>query len=1049
MVGRSDIIDNRKLFLKDVVNDMLAGSEKVKFAVGYLYLSGFYQISENLEELDGAKILIGSNLNQQLMEALAETLHPDELEETQAKLKYQRNIDKENFKNEIKQKITQNIQALPHSVKRQKEIQKLVELVKSKKLEVKVYTKYPLHAKAYIFKYKQNIATASGSEGIAVVGSSNLTMSGFYHNTELNTYVRGQKNYEELNKWFDDIWKEAVPFADSMQKIIENSWALKTISPYDIYIFTLYHLTKFSLERKSSTIWNWDNMPHLFPFQKVAVMQANEWLQKYNGVFICDVVGLGKSFIGAGLLKHLNKRALIISPPGLIEMWDRFKEKFQFDAVVISRGMLYRGIYDNNSILKKFESRDVVLIDESHHFRNNDTKMYRELQPFLIGKQVILMTATPQNTSPWNIYNQIKLFHQSEENIFPNNLEEPHLRNLFTKVENGEYRLPELLKYMVIRRTRKHIKQFYVNDDYQITFPKRELRTETYNINTTYHNLYSQIQKLLQKLTYSRYNLWKYVIEDKQEIEPYFQLKKVINTLRVFHKINLFKRLESSIHAFRISILNLIDIHTKFIRIIEDKQIVPAGEKIQEIIYRNELKEVLKKVEELENEYKTDDFNIDKLVEDLKFDLKIFNDVHSFLDNIPISDDAKFDKLTKIIDDLKTNNNQKKILIFSEYADTTNYLSDRLSKDFDKVELVNGQSTQIDAKIGAFAPIANEYNGDKIVDILVATDVLSEGFNLQDCSAVINYDLHWNPVRLIQRAGRVDRIGSEADTIFIRNFLPVTQVESEIKLKEKLDQRIKEIHKYIGEDEKILTENERLNESALYTIYDKRDIDELEASEETDFTIDEAEQIIKELAKFKPEYMDYIKRLQIGLHSSKNAKKNDGSYGFFRSGEFYKLFIKKGDYVQTDFSDVITEIRCKHNKKETKISSNQKEDFYKDINKLNQIFKDSIKSENQKTKIDPVIRKAKLRIKDLMKVNIKNREFIENAEMINKVLDVNFPHHLIQYVRKINLENNNDVFFSELVYLYNSEQLAEIISESQNKSEPIEFVCGEILKKDR
>jgi len=1044
MITRSDIIDNRKLFLKDVVNDMLEGSEKIKFAVGYLYLSGFYQIAENLEKLDGAKILIGSNLNHQLLEALAETLHPEELKETQAQLKYQRKIDKENFKAEIVEKITKNIQSLPHSAKRQLEIRKLVKLVKSKKLEVKVYTKYPLHAKAYIFKYKQNIATASGSEGIAVVGSSNLTMSGFYHNTELNTYVRGQKNYEELNEWFNELWKEAVPFDDSMQNIIQNSWALKTISPYDIYILTLYHLTKFSLGRKSSTIWNWDNMPNLYPFQKVAIMQANEWLQKYNGVFICDVVGLGKSFIGAGLLSHLNKRALIISPPGLIEMWERFKEKFQFDAVVISRGMLYRGIYDKESILKNYESRDVVLIDESHHFRNSDTKMYRELQPFLIGKQVILMTATPQNTSPWNIYNQIKLFHQSEENIFPNNLEEPHLRNLFTKVENGEYRLPELLKFLVIRRTRKHIKLFYVNDDYQITFPQRELRTETYNINATYNNLYSKIHKLLKKLTYSRYNLWKYVIKEKQEIEPYVQLKKVIGTLRIFHKINLFKRLESSIHAFRISILNLINIYTKFIRIIEDKQIVPAGEKIQEIIYRNELKEVLKKVDELENEYKTDDFNIEKLVEDLKFDLEIFKDVKRYLDTIPTTDDAKYDRLKEIIIDLRTANDQQKILIFSEYADTTNYLSDRISKDFENVELVNGKSTQIDSKIGAFAPIANEYNGGEVVDILVATDVLSEGFNLQDCSAVINYDLHWNPVRLIQRAGRVDRIGSEADKIFIRNFLPVSQVESEIKLKEKLDQRIREIHKYIGEDEKILTEHERLNESALYTIYDKRDIDELESSEEIDFTLDEAEQIIKELAKFKPEYMEYIKRLQLGLHSSKKAN-NEGSFAFFRSGEFYKLFIKKGDNILSNFSDVITEIRCEHNEKEIEISSDQQEEFFKDINKLNKIFKDSIKSENQKIKINSVIRKAKLRVKDMMKMNIENKEFIENAEMIDHILNENFPHQLIQQVRKLNLEKQDNVFFADLVNLYNYEQLSELKTNDKLKSKPTEFVCGEIL----
>ena len=174
-------------------------------------------------------------------------------------------------------------------------------------------------------------------------------------------------------------------------------------------------------------------------------MQAHETLNKYNGVFISDVVGLGKTFIGAGLLRHLNKRALIISPPGLIEMWKEFKEKFRIDAEVVSRGMIYKGIYDDHSILRQYENRDVVLIDESHHFRSTKAKRYQELQPFLADKQVILMTATPQNTSVWNIYNQIKLFHQTEENIFP--IEgETHLRNLFKKAEDGRFQIRELFK---------------------------------------------------------------------------------------------------------------------------------------------------------------------------------------------------------------------------------------------------------------------------------------------------------------------------------------------------------------------------------------------------------------------------------------------------------------------------------------------------------------------------------------------------------------------------------------------------------------------------
>ena len=1046
MISRSDIIDNRKLFLKDAINDMLEGSEKIKFAVGYLYLSGFYQIADNLEKLEEAKILIGSNMNRQLMEALAETIQPEELKEEYSKQQYQRNLEKERIKDNLGEKITQNLQALPHTIQRKKEIQKLVTLVQNKKIKIKAYTKYPLHAKAYIFKYKDNIASASRSEGIAVVGSSNLTMSGFYHNTELNTYVRGQKNFEELNEWFNELWKEAVPFEETLKTIFENSWAIKTVNPYDIYILTLYHLIKSSIEKKSATIWNWDGMPDLFPFQKVAIMQAYEWLQKYNGVFICDVVGLGKTYIGAGLLKHLNKRVLIISPPGLIDMWKRFKERFEFDAEVISRGMLYRGIYDNKSVLKKYERRDVILIDESHHFRNNDTKMYRELQPFLIGKQVILITATPQNTSPWNIYNQIKLFHQTEENIFPNKFEEPHLRNLFNKVEKNKYRLPDLLKYIVIRRTRKHIKQFYANEDYKIQFPKRALQTEVYSINDTYNNLYDSINELLKQLKYTRYNLWKYVKPAKKEVEPYIQLKKVIRTLKVFHKINLFKRLESSIFAFRVSISNLINIYSKFLEIIEKKQIVPAGEKIQEQIYRYELKDILDKIDELTKDYKTDDFNIEKLKLDLKFDLKIFNQVHQYLETIPEDDDCKYDKLVEIINDLQKNKKEKKVLIFSEYADTVEYLHKRISTGFSNSEIVSGRTSGNDEKIGAFSPIANEYNGDKIVDILIATDVVSEGFNLQDCSSVINYDLHWNPVRLIQRAGRVDRIGSEADKIYVRNFLPVAQVEKEIKIKVKLERRIKEIHRYIGEDEKILTEQEKLNDSALYTIYDKRDIEELEALEESDFTLDEAEQIIRNLMKTKPEYMNLITKMQLGLHSTKKADKMKGSYAFFRSGEYCKLFIKKGNEIVSDINEIVSEIKCEPNDLEQKSNEKNIGHFFNNINSLKDHFNELINKERQNIKIHSEIRKAKQKLQVLIRKKTDSSDFYKNADKIDKVLNAHFPYHLIPLLKRINKEEGDDNFFFELVKLYNSEKLSEIFINDSDKIKPIEFICGEIIK---
>lgn len=1045
----SDIIDNRNVKLRDEINSILGSSERVKFAVGYLYLSGFYQIAEKLGELSEVKILTGNSLNRETVEELAQSLASvDELEDVYYSKRIQKKSEKEKVKTEVADAIVKNLEALPHSVERETNIKRLSELIRNGKVQVKVYTKHPLHAKAYIFKYKKEGADAARAEGISIVGSSNLTISGFHHNTELNTYVRGQNNYEELNKWFDELWNEAVPFENALVECLEESWALKTVNPHDIYILTLYHLVKNNLERQASTIWRWEGLPPLYLFQKAAIMQAHQILNKFNGVFISDVVGLGKTFVGAGLLRHLKKRALIISPPGLIEMWKEFKERFQIDAEIISRGMLYRGVYDSESILKQYDGREVVLIDESHHFRSTKAKRYQELQPFLADKQVILMTATPQNTSVWNIYNQIKLFHQTEENIFPIDGEN-HLRNLFRKAEEGSFHIKELLKHILIRRTRNHIKKFYPADTGELSFPERKLETLSYDINKTYHQLYENIKTTLSKLTFSRYNLWDYVKDEKKHILPYSDLRKVITTLRVFHKINLFKRLESSIYAFRMTIKNLLDIYQKFYKIIEEKNIVPAGEKASDAIYRHELEDIWDEIEEITKDYRAEDFYIDKLKKDMLSDLYALEEVKKDLKKIPENDDLKFDKLIDMIDSIKKKNPDEKILIFSEYADTVNYLYRRLKDKYPNVDHATSEAgDEIPKKAAYFAPLANNYDGAKRIDLMITTDVLSEGYNLQDCSIVINYDLHWNPVRLIQRAGRIDRIGSEAEVIYIKNFLPVDKIEREINLKRTLKKRIEEIHQYIGEDNKILDESERLNADAMYCIYEKRDMDEVEKNEDTGFSFDEAESLIKQLERDNPEYMALIRKMQLGLRSAKDGKTHKGTYAFFKSGDTAKLFVltQKGETID-DFSEVINEMRCEKDCPEKDVSEKHKERYFDDLNELRKKFKETIAGENIKLKPHSEVSKTKKRLQQIVDL-FSIEEVKENAEKLDKILNEFFPQHLVPLLKRLNKGTYSDEqYLNELIDIYNKEKLSEITGKSRlsQKEGPLEFICGEIL----
>lgn len=1045
----SDIIDNRSIKLKDEINTILNSSQSVKFAVGYLYLSGFYQIAEKIGELEEARILTGSALNNETMEELAETVvYQQCLKEKQKSKRHQTREQKEEIVKSVESSMRMGIQALPHSEEKEKKIKRLHQLIDEGKVKIKVYTRERLHAKAYIFKYKTEAADASRSEGLGIVGSSNLTISGFEHSTELNTYVRGQQNYEVLNKWFDELWKESIPFDEAIQVNLQESWALKTVNPYDIYVLTLYHLVKDRLARKAQVIWNWDNMPKLYSFQKVAIMQAYSVLHQYNGVFISDVVGIGKTFIGAGLLKQLQKRALVIAPPSLINMWGEFKEKFETDYEIISRGALTRGIYDEKSPLYRLRNRDVVLIDESHHFRNSKSKRYQEILPFLADKQVILITATPQNTSVWNVYNQLKLFRQTEENVFP--VEGRHLRRIFKKAERGDFYMPDLLKHALIRRTRNHIKKFYADDkQFDFEFPTRKLTTEQYNINATYNFLYDSIKSSMFQLSWSRYNLWEYVKPEKQKTKPYIDLKKVITTLRVFHKINLFKRLESSIRAFQKSISNLLDIYQKFLAIIEKKGIVPAGEKIQDYMYRYELEDIWDKIDEFARDYRAEDFKIEELKEDLEKDISVLNKIHEQVKDIPKKDDNKFDRLKELIQHIQTELNLEKVLIFSEYADTVLYLNERLENDFPAVDYCTSRTKNLLDKIKWFAPRANEYSGKSCVDIMVATDVLSEGHNLQDCNVVINYDLHWNPVKLIQRIGRVDRIGSKAEFIYVHNCLPTKRVEAEINLKETLSQRIQEIHDYIGEDEKILSEEEQLNENALYTIYDKMDMDKLEAQEDVEFTFEEAENFIQELEKTKPEYMGLIKKMQLGLRSAKQKSDMQGTYAFFKKGENASLFIKDKNEIVDNFDKVLTEIRCKSDTKEEKISEEEKQKYYEDIKSLEEEFNKYLQTQTKSIRLHSEVLKVKKRLQ-IYVAEIDDEEIIQNIQKLDAVLNEFFPVHLIPILRRLNKSDLEDrSYFNELFNMYNREKLsATVIRKEKEEPEfqPVDFICGEVLK---
>jgi superfamily II DNA or RNA helicase len=315
---------------------------------------------------------------------------------------------------------------------------------------------------------------------------------------------------------------------------MKQSWAGVPVRPYDVYMKTLYSLVKDRLEDTASKelILEDEISKQLADFQKVAVNHAVRNIRDYDGAFVSDVVGLGKSFIGAAIVKRFEQteraRPLIICPAPLIEMWERYNEVYQLNARVLSMGMLKE---DDDGDVKtllndfKYKDRDFVLIDESHNLRNNSTQRYKVVEAFLgAGKRCCFLTATPRNKTAWDIYHQLKLFHQDDKTDLP--IDPPNLKEYFQLVERGEKKLPELLSHILIRRTRNHILRFYGFDSkthqkvdptnfrayldgtrraYVIVggkhrfFPKRELETIEYSIEDTYQGLYQDLRKYMGK----------------------------------------------------------------------------------------------------------------------------------------------------------------------------------------------------------------------------------------------------------------------------------------------------------------------------------------------------------------------------------------------------------------------------------------------------------------------------------------------------------------------------------------------------------------------
>lgn len=711
-------------------------------------------------------------------------------------------------------------------------------------------------------------------------------------NTIFNPITKIDENYDFTKGYldsFNQMWNNEEILKDITDEVVDYiSDLYKENSPEFIYYVILYNIfNEFLLDVseddlanekvgfKESVIWN-----TLYDFQKDAVLGLINKLEKYNGCILADSVGLGKTFTALAVIKYYqerNKSILVLCPKKLSENWNTYKtnykdnilqaDRFNYD-VLYHTDLSRRKGFSNGVDLSRvnWSNYDLVVIDESHNFRNNSarndretryTRLLNEVMKKGVKTKVLMLSATPVNNRFTDLKNQLALAYEGntdkiDENISKTKSIDTILKNAQT-VFNNWSKLPieernsktllnelnkdfdffKLLDSVTIARSRNHIQKYY--DMNKIgKFPTRlkpiSKTTELTNISDFYS--IQEIYRMLSKLNMSVYTPFAYILPTK--VEKYEELydtkvKGGISTLKqvdresslqILMRVNLLKRLESSVDSFRITLDKILEMINKTIDSIEEFETSGRNQNLSNIEVTDfeedeDIEDLIENDFQIGNKVKIDlqDMNTLGWKQDLQADQLILSNLSNKFKKIKPNNDLKLVELINIIRNKienPINNNNKKVIVFSAFADTANYIYENVSKVINieyglNSALVTGSgSNKCTLNINKdfnnllinFSPISKHRdviigeNANDNIDILIATDCISEGQNLQDCDYLINYDIHWNPVRIIQRFGRIDRIGSNNSIIQLVNFWPNMSLDDYINLKNRVENRM-------------------------------------------------------------------------------------------------------------------------------------------------------------------------------------------------------------------------------------------------------------------
>jgi superfamily II DNA or RNA helicase len=861
-------ITNQDKLLSEILGKYIPNSKQLDFLVGYFYFSGFNGIYKEIKDKK-LRILVGMEADVTIHHAIREWVDHDP-----NKNSFYLSIEK------IQQQFNENTiniinKADIADTKEGEEAFKVfIEKLKNGTLEVRK-TREPAHAKMYVFTNTEEHGEGGEYLGKVIVGSSNLSFHGLQGRIEINATFREEHDYTEASEIFNKLWDDAIPLVDDSTKekffetVIKHTWLEKFPSPYLMYVRVLYEFLNKNTEaiKTPAGLTHTGDVQYMnLTYQTEAISEGLDMIKRHSGCIVADVVGLGKSIIGVTIAANLNLTTIIICPPHLKTQWDDFSFDFGLQKYrIVSSGKIEDALAYSTS----GSDEKLIIVDEAHRYRNENTQDYGLLHKTCIGNKVLLLSATPFNNRPQDIFSLIKLFqipshstiqtfnslsaemerlilsYKKLKKDYAGNMSEIEFKERTKKISSE---IRDMLQPVLIRRTRVDLlenKRYKEDLDKQnIVFsdveppeeqvyelgPMSDLYVETLN------QLSGVIDKEAQIFIGTRYQPLTYLKDDPNIIDKYRKLFDSPNpqegqrNMASFMRRLLVRRFESSIFSFKKTLENIIGSmqnvkkwYTEFKKIpLYKKGSLPDFDSLNDLIneemdgalFVEEIDDILegKLTQQIEKglilvnaDELTDDF-----IKDLDSDITLFMTILAKWNSGDYSDDPKFTGILSKIKESFKREPKRKIIIFSEFKDTVEYLEGKFKEENLKV-IMYSSKTQYSKNVikqNFDAGMSEERQKDDY-NLLVATDAISEGFSLHRAGTIYNYDIPYNPTRVIQRVGRINRINKKVfEKLNIYNFFPSATGEELSKTKHITTFKMLLIQTIFGSDTKILTADE-------------------------------------------------------------------------------------------------------------------------------------------------------------------------------------------------------------------------------------------------